>query len=360
MNCFEATIEENTIKSVSDLLRDGSLGFGAEVPKFEESFKAFSKKDYNIGINSASSAAFCLFSYLYSKHGSCDVYTPSVGFTSPAWAAIANGHNVYFLDVDENLLVNFDSYWDIRRFHLERQFNTTFNKSVFMPVLYGGVSDISGLIEKVRGTNWNDIIVVDSAHCLQPKIDYDYAFFSFHPIKPLTMANGGLLATNDSKADSYIRSYRNFGRENVGLSYDITREGFNFYMNNINATIGLSQLASVQKNINIRKSNYEYLKSELKDIGYFTRHDEDSSYYLSTLILKAGLSSTELRRKLINKGAAASFHYPLLHKTKYYKDKCFNVGLKNSESLEDRIINLPIHQNLTKQDLDKVIKIINE
>ena len=146
----------------------------------------------------------------------------------------------------------------------------------------------------------------------------------------------------------------------MGLSYDITREGFNFYMNNINATIGLGQLASVQKNINIRKSNYEYLKSELKDIGYFTRHDEDSSYYLSTLILKAGLSSTELRRKLINKGAAASFHYPLLHKTKYYKDKCFNANLKNSESLEDRIINLPIHQNLTKQDLDKIIKIINE
>ena len=174
------------------------------------------------------------------------------------------------------------------------------------------------------------------------------------------MANGGLLATNDSEADSYIRSYRNFGRKNTDLSYDIIGDGFNFYMNNINAVIGLGQIASVQKNINIRKSNYEYLKSELKDVGYFTEHDEYSSYYLSTLILKEGLSSTELRRKLINKGAAASFHYPLLHKTRYYKDKCINVSLEKSESLEDRVINLPIHQNLTKQDLDKVIRIINE
>ena len=68
-----------------------------------------------------------------------------------------------------------------------------------MPVLYGGVSDIEGLIQRVRDTNWGDIIVVDSAHCIEPTIESDYIFFSFHPIKPLTMSCGGLLSTDDER-----------------------------------------------------------------------------------------------------------------------------------------------------------------
>ena len=357
MRCFEPSITEKDVQAVSELLKSGNIGFGPNIPLFEDRFSKYSKMEYNIGMNSASSAAYCLFAYLYDKYGSCDVYTPSLGFTSVSWAAKKNGHNVHFVDVDDNLLFDFDSYKSIRKLHLERQLNVDFHKSILMPVLYGGVSDIPGFMDKIKSTGWDDIVVVDSAHCIEPTIESDYIFFSFHPVKPLTMSCGGLLSMNDKDADDYIRKYRNFGRENTGDTYDIVDNGFNFYMNNLNATLGLSQLDTCFDNIRFRKKNLEYLKNGIKsNIGYFTEHDENSSYYLGTLVLYTN-GSKELRQKLRDNESNSSYHYPLLHKTKFWNK---GLSLNNTERLEDRIINLPINKNLSKNDLDTIIKVINE
>ena len=357
MKAFQPTITDKDIESVTNVLNEGNIAFGPNVNVFEERFAEHSNKRYNIGLNSASSASYCLFAYLHNKYGPCDVYTPSIGFTSPAWAAKKNNHNVYFLDVDDNLLVDYQSYWNVRKWHLERQMNVTFNKSVFMPILYGGVSDIEGLIKRVRDTNWGDIIIVDSAHCIEPTIESDYIFFSFHPIKPLTMSSGGMLSTDDVEAYDYVSRYRNFGRENVGDSYDIVDNGFKFYMDNLNATLGISQLDTCFENIKIRKKNLNYLKKNIKlEVGKFTEHDENSSYYLGTLILKEK-GSKDLRKKLRDNGCAADFAYPYLHQTKFWEKDNWNMS--NTERLTERIINLPIHQNLFKEDLDKIIRVVN-
>ena len=241
MKSFETTITKQDIQKVTELLESGDIGFGSNVKVFEDRFSEYSTKKYNIGLNSASAGAYCLFSYLYDKHGSCDVYTPSLGFTSISWAAKKNGHRIIFVDVDDNLLFDFNSY--------EKQKENTTRKKVLLPVLYGGVSNIPNFNKQVT----DEIVVVDSAHCIQPTIKSDYIFFSFHPIKPLAMSCGGLLGTDDEMANEYICSYRNFGRENVGDTYDIVNSGFNFYMNNINATLGLSQLDTCFENIKKKK-----------------------------------------------------------------------------------------------------------
>lgn len=350
MKPFEATITTKDAYKVYQLLLAGDIGFGSNVKVFEDRFSKYSNKKYNIGVNSASAAAYCLFAYLYDKHGSCDIYTPSLGFTSVSWAAEKNGHLVHFVDVDENLLFDFDSYKQLRQDpYIKKGIG---NKTILMPVLYGGVSNIPDFNEQVT----DEIVVVDSAHCIEPTIESDFIFFSFHPIKPLTMSCGGLLGTDDEEANEYICSYRNFGRENVGDTYDIVNHGFNFYMNNLNATLGLSQLDSCFKNIKIRKKHLEYLQKSIRlDLGHFTEHDEKSSYYLGTFILN-NRGSEDLRHKLSDNGCASSFHYPYLHQTQYYNS---NIPLGNLEDLDDRIINLPIHQNLTMDDLNKIIEVIN-
>ena len=350
MKSFEPTITKQDIQKVTELLESGNIGFGSNVKIFEDKFSKYSEKKYNIGLNSASAAAYCLFAYLYDKHGSCDIYTPSLGFTSVSWAAEKNGHRVIFVDVDDNLLFDFDSYKLLRQDPYIKKGEG--NKTILMPVLYGGVSNVPNFNEQVT----DEIVIVDSAHCIQPTIKSDYIFFSFHPIKPLTMSCGGLLGTDDEEANEYICSYRNFGRENVGDTYDIVNPGFNFYMNNLNATLGLSQLDSCFQNIKKRKYNLEYLqKSITLDIGYFTEHDEKSSYYLGTLILNER-GSEDLRHKLKKNGCDASFHYPYLHLSQYYNS---NVPLGNLEDLDDRIINLPIHQNLSAIDVSRIVGVIN-
>lgn len=355
MRCFETTITKDDIVSMSNLLESGDIGFGEKVELFEKKYAEFSNKNFNIGLNSASSAAFCLFAYLHKRYGSCDVYTSSLGFISPVWAAKHFGHNIIFVDVDKNLQFDIQDYQNHRRIRCERYTDGGI-KPVVMPVLYGGVSTIEGFNEFFSNSGYKEIIVVDAAHCIAPTIKSDYIFFSFHPIKPVAMGSGGVLATDDAEANNYIRRYRNFGREDIGDSYDIVDNGFNFYMNNLNATLGLSQLSTCFENVRIRKKHFEYLKDKINiSVGSFIEHDHHSSYYLSTLVLKS-ISSTSLRHRLRDGGLCASFHYPFLHKTKLFSSA---YSLSRIESLEDRIINLPIHQNLKKECLDDIINIVN-
>ena len=314
MKVFESKFTKEEINPISKVIKTGQLGFGSNVLEFETQFQSFSNKKHNIATNSASAAAFIIFAYLKEKYGVCDVYTPSLGFTSPAWAAKHFGHNIIWVDINDNLLFDCRDYLNKRREE---------NQPVVMPILYGGVSNID---------NWDlegdEIVVVDSAHCVTPTIKYDFSFFSFHPYKPICSSDGGMISTDDSEATEYFRNYRNFGRQNINDSYDITQEGFKFYMNNLNATIALISLKKYNKDLKIRKDNYSKLDNVLS-------HDSNSSYYFATKL------SDDANK--FNQDHQLSRHYPLLHKTKYFGSK---TRLPNTELLHNKIINLPLWTRL--------------
>ena len=314
MKVFESKFTSQELTPLNEVLQTGQLGFGPNVLKFENQFQSFSNKKFNIATNSASAAAFMIFAYLKEKHGICDVYTPSLGFTSPAWAAKHFGHNIIWVDINDNLLFDCRDYLNKRREE---------NQPIVMPILYGGVSNIDGW--DLEG---DEIVVVDSAHCVTPTIKCDFSFFSFHPYKPICSSDGGMISTDDLEATDYLRNYRNFGRQNINNSYDITQEGFKFYMNNLNATIALISLKKYNKDLKIRKNNYNKLNNVLP-------HDKYSSYYFATKL--------DDNADKFNKTHQLARHYPLLHKTKYFNDK---LRLPNTELLHNKIINLPLWTRL--------------
>jgi len=314
MKLFETTLSDEAVEKISEVLKSGDLGFGPNVPVFEERFAEFSKKKYNTSVNSASAAAFVIFAYFKELYGVCDVYTTSLGFTSPVWAAHHFGHNIVFIDVQADLQFCTEHYKLMRK--------NSFNQPVVMPVLYGGVSNINNF--KLIG---DEIVVVDSAHCATPMIQSDFVFFSFHPYKPICTSDGGMISTNDAEADQYFRAYRNFGRSQRGLSYDITQQGFKFYMNNLNATIGLTQLEEYHKNVYKRKQQF----SKLSEYYELLPHDEHSSYYFATTLVD---NADELIEKY-----RLPRHYPMLHKTEFYN---FYRSLRVLEGLHSKILNLPL------------------
>ena len=97
MKVFESKFTKEELNPINEVIKTGQLGFGPNVLEFEKQFQPFSNKKYNVTTNSASAAAFIIFAYLKEKYGVCDVYTPSLGFTSPAWAAQHFGHNILVL-----------------------------------------------------------------------------------------------------------------------------------------------------------------------------------------------------------------------------------------------------------------------
>jgi len=300
------------------------LGFGKNVPLLEDKFESFSNKKYNVATNSASAAAFVLFSYLKEVYGECDVYVPSLTFNSPVWAAQHHGHNIIFVDVQDDANFSFQDYLSVRRS------NGSLCKPVVMPTLYSGVSTIQN-IDLVG----DEILVVDSAHCITPTIKCDFIFFSFHPQKPICSSDGGMLSCDNESAYHYFNSYRDFGRQNSSSSYDINQNGFKFYMNNLNATIALSQLNKQASKIKERKARYEKLKI---DFGQqLSIHDNNSSYYFATLISE--------KSKEINKINKLQKLYPPLHNTSFYKR--FKIReLPNTERIYEKLCNIPLSHSL--------------
>jgi len=321
MKLFETSITKKDVDIISGVLMSGELGFGQNVSVFEDRFKSFSNKSYNIATNSASASAYIIFDYLYEIYGSCDVFTTSLGFTSPVYAALSFGHNIIFVDVDNELQFDIQDYK--KKKHLKMN-----DISVMMPVLYGGVSNIKGFDNFYKSREKEEIIVVDSAHCVTPTIMCDFIFFSFHPYKPICTSDGGMISTNDSLANEYMRNYRNFGRVSLGDTYDIVQRGFKFYMNNLNATIGLTQLDSYREKLDIRIKNY----NKLGDKYNLLKHDINSSYYFATTLTSDANS--------IIKKTGLSRHYPMLHKTQFYEN---GQNLPNLESLHSQILNLPLY-----------------
>jgi perosamine synthetase len=316
MKILETTFNESELNIINSILRTGDIGFGSNVGIFENKFQEFSNKKFNIAVNSASGAAFMIFSYLKECYGVCDIYTPSLAFTSPAWAAKHFGHNLIWVDINDNLLFDCNDY-------LNNRINND-NVKVVMPILYGGVGTID---------NWNligdEIVVIDSAHCITPTIKSDFVFFSFHPTKPVCTSDGGMISTDNEDANDYFRSYRNFGRINSNTGYEIERNGFKFYMNNFNATVGLISLSNYYKNLRNRKENFSVLKNKFND--RFIPHDIDSSFYFGTILSDDA--------KQINLQYGLAVHYPLLHKMKYYQYR----KLPNTELLHSKIVNLPLY-----------------
>lgn len=334
MKLFQTKISNNDIDIISKTLQSGELGFGPNVSIIEEEFKNFSSKKHNIAVNSASAAAFMIFAYLKEKYGSCDIYTPSIGFTSPAWAAKHHGHNLIWVEVDDNLLFDLKDYREKRKWRCER-YTDGGVKPVLMPILYGGVSNINGF-DTLSRDNYKEIVVVDSAHCATPKFKSDFTFFSFHPYKPIAASDGGMISTDNEEASNWFNSYRNFGRQNVDGTYDITMDGFKFYMNNLNATIALTQLKNYNKNLQTRKSTYLTLQN-LDLPGRLLPHDFNSSYYFATLICNK--KDVDELYKIY----PTSKHYPMLHKTKYFED---GTKLPFTEEIHRYILNLPLYENV--------------
>jgi dTDP-4-amino-4,6-dideoxygalactose transaminase len=322
MKVLRHSLSSQAIVNITDVIKSLELGFGPNVSLFEQTFKDFSKKEHNVAVNSASAAAFMIFAYLRESFGECDVYTPSLGFTSPVWAAKHFGHEVIFVDVNDDLLFDCDDY--LKKSELPKWRYSTGRRKIIMPVLYGGVSTIPNW--KLRG---DEIVVIDAAHCPTPTLYGDFVFFSFHPTKPICSSDGGMISTDHDSAAEYFRNYRNFGRVNNLNGYDIVQEGFKFYMNNLNATIALESLKDYYKNLEIRRNNFILIKNNFN--GRFTEHDVNSSYYFASLV-------TEEANK-INTKYELTVHYPLLHLAMYYNKQ----KLVNTEKLHSKIVNLPLY-----------------
>ena len=351
---FDPVIDEREIKKVVKTLKSGFWASGAGgglVYEFETKFKKFINSKSCVSVNSGT-AALHLAASLCNIKGK-EVILPSLSFVSTAHAIMYNGGTPVFVDVDPHTLCIDPE--EIRK-------KISKKTRCIIPVHFGGIPVNIKRIQKI--SNSNIMIIEDAAHACGSEYNGkkigshgDLVCFSFHPVKNLAMPTGGLISINNrnyKKMTEDLKSKRWCGISNrKHADYDVNKIGWNFYMNEFSAAIGLVQLEKIQKMNNIRKSIAKIYEKELnvfKKIPF----TNTCAYHLYWICVK---DRKFFRKKLLEKGIETGSHYKPIHQMSLYNKP---IKLPITEKIAKEIVTIPIHPNLSDSDIDKIINTINK
>ncbi len=134
--------------------------------------------------------------------------------------------------------------------------------------------------------------------------------------------------------------------------YDVNKIGWNFYMNEFSAAIGLAQLKKIQKMNNKRKSIAKIYDKEL-NVSRKIPFTKTCVYHLYWICVN---DRQFFRKKLLEKGIETGTHYKPIHQMSFYKK---SIKLPITEKIAKQIVTIPIHPNLTDSQIDYIIKTIN-
>jgi len=352
---FDPVIGKNEENAIIKILHSHNWASGAgggSVYQFEKKFSDFLGTKNCISVNSGTAALHLGLSLFDIKDK--EVILPSLSFVSTAHAIIYNGGIPVFVDVDPKTLC-------IDPKEIEKAI--TKNTRVILPVHLGGIPCDLQKISKIS-KKFGLSIVEDAAHAAGAKYDGkkignhgNCVCFSFHPVKNLAMPSGGAITINSKNNKQFSKILKSkrwagiTGRK--GSSYDVSNLGWNYYMNEFSAAIGIEQLKKLDKtNFQRKKIGKRYSKElEIEEKMPF---DENGSYHFYWIQVK---NRKNFMKKMSENKIETGIHYNPIHKMSLYNSKTI---LPITEKAGNRIVSLPTHPNLTDNDLNRIIKIVNK
>jgi len=322
------------------------------VKKFENSLNKFTGSNTCIGVNSGTAALNLALSLFDLKNK--EVLIPSLTFVSTAHAVILNGAKPIFVDVNpETLCID----------EKQIQNSITKNTKAIIPVHFAGFPCNLTAIRSICKKN-NLCLIEDAAHAIGSTFNNkkigahgDAVCFSFHPVKNLAMPTGGAITINHKNHKKFrkqLESRRWCGisdRNNV--DYDVHELGWNYYMNEFSAAIGLVQLKKLNEMIKTRKRIAKFYDREI-NLENKIPYSIDCSYHLYWILVE---NRKQFRKKLANEGIETGTHYKPVHHMSYYKNK---KPLPITEKISNEIVTIPIHPNLTDNQLSKIVHFVNK
>lgn len=343
--------EKILVKSLKSNFWASGAGNG-NVLQFEKNFQRYSNSKTCVAVNNGTSALHLALSLANIKNK--EVIVPSMSFVSSAHAILYNGGKPVFCDVNPKTLC-------LDPKNVEKLI--TKKTAAILPVHFGGMACDLDKLNKIAKQN-NIPVIEDAAHAAGTKFkgkmigSHSFACcFSFHPVKNLAMPTGGAITLNSSKyitQKNILNSRRWCGISNrKGATYNIDQLGWNFYMNEFSASIGLVQLKKLNRANNLRKKIAKQYFKEIQCINKMPFNSE-CSYHLYWIHVD---NRKKFMKSMLENKIQTGIHYLPIHKMKYYSSKS---KLPVTEHSGKHIVTLPIHPNLTNNEVDKIIKFTNK
>ena len=365
-------INQDDIQAVVEVLCSDFLTQGEVVPEFERVVAKYCGSQYAVAMNSATSALH--IACLALGVGSGDiVWTSPITFVASANAALYCNAEVDFVDIDPRTY-----NISVERLQEKLALAETAGKlpKVVIPVhLCGQSCDMAAIY--ALGEKYGFKIIEDASHAIGGKYKNDpigncrvsdITVFSFHPVKIVTTAEGGLALTNNPELAERMAQLRSHGitrdpSQMDGVSdgpwyYQQVALGFNYRMTEIQAALGVSQMTRLDEFVTKRHllaRRYDEALVSLPVVTPWQHPDTYSAYHLYVVRCDAAL-----RRGVFERLRAAGFgvnvHYIPVHTQPYYRQMGFQFGdFPIAEAYYAEAISLPLFPALSEADQDAVI-----
>ncbi|WP_300543693.1 UDP-4-amino-4,6-dideoxy-N-acetyl-beta-L-altrosamine transaminase [uncultured Pseudoalteromonas sp.] len=369
------SISQDDINAVIDVLKSDWLTQGPAVPAFESAIAEYCGAHYACATNSATSALHIACLALDVGKGDI-VWTSPISFVASSNCALYCGAEVDFVDIDLET-GNMSVAALKEKLTLAKQSQQL--PKVVIPVHLAGQScDMAAINALAKEYGFK--VIEDASHAIGAKykdkpvgscVYSDITVFSFHPVKIITSAEGGMAVTNCAGLNKKMSRLRSHGITNIPEEmtesshgpwyYQQLELGFNYRMTDMQAALGLSQLKQLDNFVSVRNDiattyNYAFVNST---VAHLTQSNECySSYHL--YIVRLTQCDVEKHKSVITgmreQGIIAHLHYIPIHLQPYYQALGFSDGdFPNAETYYKQAVTIPLHPTMTADEQKAVI-----
>jgi UDP-4-amino-4,6-dideoxy-N-acetyl-beta-L-altrosamine transaminase len=368
-------ISESDIQAVVDVLRSDYLTQGPAVPAFEKSIADYCGVKYAVAVNSATSALHIACLALGVGPGD-RVWTTPVTFVASSNCALYCGASVDFVDIDPRTY-NISVERLAEKLALAEK-NGTLPKVVIPVHLCGQPCDMATI--HALGAKYGFKIIEDASHAIGGKYRgeaigncrySDITVFSFHPVKIITTAEGGMALTNDATLTKRLQLLRSHGitRDTSEMTHEADGPwyyqqidlGYNYRMTDIQAALGMSQMQRLDDFVNRRHAiarRYDGRLTQMPVITPWQHPDGYSGLHLYVVRLKLdeiAKTHRQVFEAMRAGGIGVNLHYIPVYLQPYYTGLGFKKGYcPEAEKYYSEAISLPIYSTLTEAQQDAV------
>lgn len=367
------------VEAVCDALTSDFLTQGPIVGQFEQAIAELSHCKFGVAANSATSALHVACLALGVSEGDWVWTTPNT-FIASANCALYCEAKIDFVDIDPQT-------YNLCPIKLAEKLASAAQNDmlpkVVIPVHFGGhPCDMRAIYELSQQYGFG--IIEDASHSIGAKFKgtpvgsrySDICIFSFHPVKVMTSAEGGMAVTNQESLAEKMRLLVNQGvtkdkREFETRSpgewyYEQHTLGFNYRMTELQAALGLSQLKRLQSFIERRRELVQRYYQLLRGLPIQLPGEADyaySSWHLFPILLNEALSEhrATIFKYLRDHNIGTQVHYIPVHTQPYYLRLGFSWGqFPIAEDYYNRTLSLPLFPDLTDQEQEVVVQVLRD
>lgn len=371
-------ISEEDIAAVVDVLKSDFLTQGPYIPKFEQAIAGYVGVEHAIAVNSATSALHIACLALGLKKGDW-LWTSPNTFVASANCALYCNANVSFVDIDPQ---TYNMSVDALKAKLIAAKADGKLPKIVVPVAFAGQSCEMEEIQQLS-KEYGFAVIEDASHAIGgsykgAKIGNsrlsDITILSFHPVKIITTAEGGMALSNSHSLAEKMRLLRSHGitrdvhrmtKATEGAWYYQQVElGLNYRMTELQAALGLSQLNRIEDFIARRHALADRYDTAFDGMPVTTPLQSASGYsalHLYPLTVNDPAQRKPLFNYLRDKGIGVNVHYIPVHTQPYYEHMGFKAGdYPVAEDYYSRAISIPMYSALSDEEQDYVIRCIKE